>query len=681
MIKMPPVDFDTILMAGGTDEVTPTISLKNGFTRNSTNFEVGVNGGYTRVAGDERFDGQTQPSSSDNVSQIVSIASYVNVPTVGQTITGSISGTTAVISLINGLKLNVTKIAVDDFVAGDIISVGATTIGTIDDISAGPDSAEEFAKMRNATADIYRADINAVPGSGSVLGLVGLSGVLYAWKNNVADTVCDIYKSSAAGWVQVPLYKSVTFTVGDVTTPSDGDTLTQGGVTATIKRVMLQSGEFSGSNATGILIIDAVAGGNFSAGAATIDTTTLTLSGAETQLTIAKGGRYEFTVGNFFGRLTTIRSYGCDGVNNAFEFDGDIYAPINTTAIPTHIIKHRDYLFVSEGATFIKSVAGEPYNFTIAEGASEDATSDVITGFLVAPGDTTNSTLIVYNRSDYGILYGKTSADFNFVQYNIGTGAVPYTVQNMVDAMAFDDRGVGTMKATLAYGNFVQDTITSHILPYINNHVGQATASIINRRKSQYRLFFNNGDALFCTIVNGKSEGNMAINMPHVAACSWEGKLPSGEDVSYIGCTDGCVYQLDKGTSWDGEQIEYQLTMNYSSAGSHRVLKRYRKAAVETTTATQSFIELSVGYALGYSSAEYEQPVYSSYTAALGGTFWDTFTWDEFFFDSQGTSPIEVRMSGTAENAALAFYGSSDYVEPFTVNSATIHFTPRRVMR
>jgi len=89
-----------------------------------------------------------------------------------------------------------------------------------------------------------------------------------------------------------------------------------------------------------------------------------------------------------------------------------VYAPINSP-IGTHIIKHRDFLVVSSGASFFYSVSGEPYNFTGAEGSGEIATGDVITGFLVMPGDSTNSTLIVYNRSDYGILYGKTQADFN----------------------------------------------------------------------------------------------------------------------------------------------------------------------------------------------------------------------------------------------------------------------------
>jgi len=266
------------------------------------------------------------------------------------------------------------------------------------------------------------------------------------------------------------------------------------------------------------------------------------------------------------------------------------------------------------------------------------------------------------------------------VQYDIGTGAVDYTMQNMTGSVAFDDRGISSLKTTLSYGNFVQDTITSRILPYINNHIGQAIASTINRRKSQYRLFFNNGDVLYSTIINGKHVGSMPITFLDIPFCTFAGKLPSGEDVSFFGSENGFVYQMDKGSSFDGQNIETYLEFNYT--GSNRILKRYRKCSIELSSPTLSFIELFVGYSLGYDSDEYAQSdIGRKVQTSLGIARWGDFFWGKAFWGSSGLAPAEISLAGTSENIAIIMYGSSAGINPFTINSFTINYTSRRVMR
>ena len=681
-MKMPQVSFDNVVIDGGMDQVTPTLSLKNGAARYSINFEVGVNGGVTRVSGYERYSGKTSPSDSTTTRKVVSGISYTNTPSVGETITGDVSGETAVIAYIDGLRLTLTKISGDFSL--ELIKVGAIEIGTIDSLSAGPLTPKEDAVLKNAIADIYRADISAPTGSGPLRGAVMLDDIKYVFRNNAGSTACDIYKSSSSGWVNVPFYDSVSFTAGGAVVPDEGDTVTQGGVTATLKRAALTKGEFTDSDAEGQLIITTPAGGNFSAGAATVGATNVTLSGAESNITLLPNGRFEFIKTNFKGQVSTTRIYGCDGVNPAFEFDGDILVPIFTTAdpeTPKHIIKHRDFLFLSIRSEFFVSVAGEPYNFSGVEGAWNKATGRTITGFKVLPGDATGSALAVFNRSDLGILYGKTKTDFNFVQYNIGVGAVDYTLQNMTDTLAFDDRGLTSVRTSQSFGNFTQATITSNILPFINSKLGKAVASTLNRRKSQYRLFFDDGYAFYSTIVNGKPRGNMPVKFAHTVFCAFEDKLPTGEDVSFFGGTDGMLYQMDKGSSFDGENIDFSIILNYSSARTPRVKKRFRKASIEINAESSVYIEMAVGYILGYDSMEYTQPPSTNYDAFFSTSRWDAFTWDDFFWDARGLQPLEVGLGGSAENIALFINGSSDYVFPFTVNSIIYHYTPRRSMR
>ncbi len=58
--QLPRVQYDLIRLAGGLDQVTPTLTLPPGFARKAANFECNVSGGYTRIAGYERFDGRAR---------------------------------------------------------------------------------------------------------------------------------------------------------------------------------------------------------------------------------------------------------------------------------------------------------------------------------------------------------------------------------------------------------------------------------------------------------------------------------------------------------------------------------------------------------------------------------------------------------------------------------------------
>jgi len=81
---MPPVKYSLIQLQGGLDLVTPTLSLPPGIARSAVNFEVAITGGYTRIAGYERFDGQ--PNPSDAVYGAITVASASNLA-VGNTFT------------------------------------------------------------------------------------------------------------------------------------------------------------------------------------------------------------------------------------------------------------------------------------------------------------------------------------------------------------------------------------------------------------------------------------------------------------------------------------------------------------------------------------------------------------------------------------------------------------------
>jgi len=152
-----------------------------------------------------------------------------------------------------------------------------------------------------------------------------------------------------------------------------------------------------------------------------------------------------------------------------------------------------------------------------------------------------------------------------------------------------------------------------------------------------------------------------------------------GLEQIYFGSSDGFIYQAEIGRSFDGDNIEWSGDLSFNHFGGPRQLKQFRKCAIEVSS--DGYFEFSFTHSLAYGSSNYGSSATSSVLADLISGTWDTFVWDSFYWDGGSLEPSEADLTGTAENVSLIFYGSSDAFLPFTLNSAIIHFTPRRLMR
>lgn len=680
---MPQVKYDVVAIKGGWDTDTPTLSLPSGVARDCLNFEMAVAGGASRIGGYERYDGRAKPS--DGLFTIVQVTSFTNTPTLGQTLSGTSGGAhSGVIIVIGANYMAITKVS-GSFVTGETVTVGATTIGVVAATSVSI-TAEQRAQFINLAADNYRADIGAVPGSGPVRGVTLYNDVVYAFRDNAGATACDMYKSSAGGWVQVAFEYEIGFSNANVSV-TDGDTLTQGAVTATVRRVMVQTGTLASAVNTGRLVISVPTGGNFAAGAATsTGGGTLTLSAVQTAITMAVGGKFEFDKANFFGQASGLRLYGCDGGNRMFEFDGTYFCPIATGNVPDtpkHLAVFKNHLFASINSSIFHSGTGTPYAWTAVLGGLEIATGDTVTGFKVLAGAQTVSAMMVGGAKNVFILYGTSTLDWNFVTYAAGVGVLDYTTQYLSENYFLSNRGVVGLQASQAYGNFTQATFTNSIKAFIKQKRLRVAYSALSRERSQYRLFFTDGYALYVTIVNGKLIGAMQVQLSNAASCASNDDMASGEEVLFFGAASGgYVYQLDKGSSFDGAEILTKLVFNFNHEKSPRVLKRYRKASLEMQAT--SYVSMRFGYSYAYASTYEIQPASTAHTSSLTSSSWDSgVSWDQsgIFWDGQSIGPTEVDMVGTGENVQVTLSSGTDYLYPFTINSIILHFSSRRGLR
>ena len=677
--QLPKVQYELIRLGGGLDQVTPTLSLPPGVARSSANFECSITGGYTRIPGYERFDGRASPSASTYTILTCNLSGTVSV---GNTVVGASSGATGKVIARSGANVVITR-QTGTFTNGENLTVSAVVVGSVTNNSGVSADGLTDATYKALAADEYRTSIAAVPGAGSILGVFYFQGRVYAWRNNVGSTAAALYKSSATGWTAVALGKELAFDTGSAEI-FDGDTVNgqTSGATGVVARVVHESGTWTGNDATGRLILSSTTG-TFQAGeniriGGTVHAHAV---GAQTQITMAPGGRFVTVQGNF-GGANNNRVYGADGVNRAFEFDGTTLVPIATGMAldkPNHVAFHKQHLFLAFGSSLQFSSIGDPYKWSPVLGAGELAMPEAITNLLPLPGDQTSGALAVHSRNTTSILYGTSSGDFQLATYNSGTGGISYTAQNLDQLYVLDDRGVMGLQASLNFGNFVTSALTMQIRPFIADRLSLATTSAVNREKGQYRLFFSDGNGLYITMLNGKQLGSMPVQFPNAVLVSCDGESSDGTSAIFFGSSNGFVYQLDKGSSFDGQPISANCNLVFNSIKSPRILKRYRRGSVEITG--DSYSQLQFGYSLGYQSAQVPQPSDVTYENNLRPSDWDSFVWDNFVWDGQGLSPTEVEMSGTAENVSIRLSSVSSILLEFTINSIIVHYTFRRGLR
>lgn len=702
---------DVIPLRGGVDSVTTPALVDPGKLLSSLNFEPDVNGGYRRMAGIERYDGQPRPSDASYWIMEINETGTISV---GDTITGvtssetgeviyKISGTSGgslgfydLLSLMGvtlGGQSNLTVLILakvtGDFTDGETLNVSGGPQGSM--ISIEQDSAETaelHAQYKNLAADAVRADIQQPAGSGVIRGVWHYKGDEYCFRDNAGGTECLMYKATSGGWTQITFGSEIQFTgaVGEI---FENDTVTglTSGATAVVKRSLLRTGTWSASG-VGTLVFDSVIGvfqhgedlrvGGVKKAVA---------NGADTAITLQPGGRFEFDNYNFYGTSDTIRMYFADGVNYIHEWDGARLVPIRTgigNDNPKYIKGHKNHLFMAIQSSVQVSGTGNPYSWTALTGAAELGLGEECTGLLPQVGDANTGVLVVSSATRIYILYGNDSSDFNLVLHSPETGAKPYTLQNIGYAHFMDARGITQLQASQAFGGFEMSVISKAMQPFIDDKQGKQTASCIVRKSNQYRVFFNDGEGLIVYFQPG-SQGisvslmpfNYGIDRYINQVCSFVDT--DGTERMIAAGSDGYVYELDRGTSLDGDPMGAYIMTTFVHSKSIYRRKRYRRTILQFRSGNTARLE--VGYELSYGDVDISRGAQSAKSVDQPGGIWDVSSWEKFYWDSSYAQNINVSTSGTGESISILVSNDTDEDEPFTIHTAMLHYFEGRMNR
>lgn len=669
------VEYGYFDLKGTIDQATPALTLKPGSAIEAVNFEPGISGGFRRVLGYERFDGRSRPSDATFYRMTVADSTGIAA---GDTLTGGTSGATCVVLAVNGEEVFVTALS-GTFQEAE--TVGSTTV--IDTpLERDCATSQEEQQYLALASDHYRAFIQAVPGSGPVRGVWVHRDKVYAWRDNTGATACVLYASSATGWQQVPLYSYLKFDAG-VSAISAGDTITNGTATATVKRVLEVKGTLTGSDLEGYLIIDPVSGSFSEADTIKVGATVCaTATSDATAIDFTPGSRFEMISHNFLGTDAGYRVFGCNGLDPAFEIDeNDILTPLFSAATidaPLFIQAYRGRLFLGfDNGAVQFSVVGTPHAYEVALGAGELSLGSKLTGMAPQPGG-----MILTSTRQTFILEGSGSSDFSLTVASDSTGATAYTLQSLSRIFALDDRGIIQLNRTQAFGNFESASVSRNIQKLVDRQRTKVTASTVVRATNQYRMFFSDGSA-FATYPVETQQGSVfnatVLNYPAPVRVICNNEDDTGAERIMFGSDDGFVYEDQRGTSFDGEQIEAWVRLAFNHMKSPRVRKRWRKAVFELDG--EGHVQMSVTPDLSYSSPDNAAGATESVTVAGGGGYWDTDSWDSFEWDAQTVNAAEVRLYGTGTNLGLLIHTQSDQFNPFTLQGVIIHYEKRRLER
>jgi len=677
-MQMPPTKTQYFPLAGGLDAESAQLTLKPGTVVGAMNYESSALEGYERIGGYERFDGRPRPSDAD-FKCFVAETVFSGV-VVGNTVTGATSGATGRVILVRtDAQIVITRV-VGTFTYGETLNVSGSPIGVLSSDASNIDGFDDNTFSALAAAD-YRAGIGAVPGSGPIRGIGILGSTVYAWRDNAGVTACEIYKSSAAGWVLVPFYREVSFTAGSGTPPAEGATITKGAASAVLKRIALESGTWAAGTAAGRFIIGTPSGGSFSAGAFTAGVTA-TASGADTAITMLPGGRLELYVYNFTARAGAQRIYGSDGVNRGFEFDGDVLATISTGMTvdkPVHCVAHKNQLFFSFDGSVQNSSIGEPFRWSAVTGAAEIGAGDVVTGFKVLPSDADGGALMVFAATRTWVLYGSSSADWKFVTFSDDVGAQRWSVQSLGRIIAFDTLGLATLEASQSFGNFDRLPLSARIQRLLRNRL--TVSSVVNRADQRMRLFFATGDSISITPINtpaGVVLSFMPINYQKTVWCTCDAVM-AGDNRNFFGSDDGYVYEADRGRSFDGEEIFSYLKLAFNHIKSPMEKKRFRRADLESKSESAFRVLVQGEYSLG--NPEIGLTDAAEVLRSANGAYYDVSSYDESFYDIPRNTISKVRLDGVGTDLSLSVISQASNELPHTLQSVSVVYTPRRLDR
>lgn len=401
-------------------------------------------------------------------------------------------------------------------------------------------------------------------------------------------------------------------------------------------------------------------------------------------VTLQPGGRVEAQVYTFKATGADRVMVGCDGVNPAFIWDGTTYTQISIVGEsepPKFLAVMKNYLFLAIASGLLyHSVVGEPDNFDPVDGAGVIGIGDEPTGLKV----TVNGALAVLMKNRISVLYGDdpdTWALTGLREHEDATGAVPYTAVSYNDVLFVGPEGLTSLAATDAYGNFRSSSMTLGAYPLFQGRTNDVVGVFVVRSKNQIRVVMpppldDDGSEILTLTFSGSQPAGWSRQVLRHELCVFGS---DEDDNVYAGSTDGFVYHLERGNSFDGNKITAWMRTAFFFDQSPQVNKHFMRTTLSVTV--QSETSLRVKPLFDYGSSDNLPHKINEIALLSGGGDWDESEWDRFNWSTPSTNEARIETSANARSMALLIYADNQDAAPHTISDAVITLKRRSLKR
>ena len=405
-----------------------------------------------------------------------------------------------------------------------------------------------------------------------------------------------------------------------------------------------------------------------------------------TGVTLSPDGRFEFVTYNFYAGANSAKLYGVDGVNPAFEFDGSTFTQITTGLSddkPSHIAAHQYHLFVSYKGSVLHSAPGNPLDWNVVNGAGELGVGDEVHQLRSVKG----GALVILMRNRISLLYGTSSLDWKSEEVQTQDEKVGGKAFSVLDVgqntLYLDDRGLTSLQATNAFGNFNSATVSLPVRTMLQELLPYFRSAYAVKEKNQYCAAFREPNDSLTTILIAVPVGETlqfgVLRYPFAMSCVTSSEDSGGVEVIYAGSSNGYVYKLESGTSFDGQDIFAFIGTSYMTTGSMTLRKRYKRALITVDAKDQ--VAFRVKPEFSFSSLDVASHRIDDVLADGGGGIWGVDNWAEFTWSSPVLMYGHFEVEGTAVSLSLAVNYTGKHDDSFTLNTCVIDYIVRRLER
>jgi hypothetical protein len=269
----------------------------------------------------------------------------------------------------------------------------------------------------------------------------------------------------------------------------------------------------------------------------------------------------------------------------------------------------KDTAFYAKGNNLYFTAPFTVDDFSAANGAGSINVANEITGLAVF-----RDQLIVFTTDSIKRITGNTSADFSVSPITDRIGCINGdTIQEVGgDIMYLAPDGIRLLSATDRIGDFGLDIASDPIAKDATTFLGSTPnfCSVLMREKAQYRIFAyieseqeNVAKGLIATkfVSQGASGISWSTTYGIKAFVADSRYTNTAESIAFAN-TDGYVYMLDTGSSFDGIPIEAIYESPYMPLSDPQMRKSFYKMTLYAEPTGSMSLDLNVKYDFGTST-------------------------------------------------------------------------------